>query len=157
MLTFGIPLFKSFEYSLLDSLLLLQNNFEGNSIKSPTLTTLSPSALRIQLTSGTRINWRDSWAAVQQFEIVCYRQDTLIRHFKNITGPYPHSVVLSGLANYTTYRCNAYYYGKINGNDFNVASGFESHKTAENCNYAFYYSISYAYKQEMLLTISNKF
>ena len=129
---FGINLFKYFEYSLPDSLLSLQIIFEGNNINSPKLTALSPSTLRVQLISGTRINSRDSWVAIQRFEIVCYRQYTLTHHFKNITGPYPLSVVLSGLANYTTYKCNAYYYGKINGKDFNVESGFESQTTAEN-------------------------
>jgi len=114
------------------SLYNIENTITGDSIARPTMTTRSPSALGAQLSSGTRINRRDSWVAVKQFEIACYREDTLIHHFKNITGSYPHNVVLSGLANYTTYKCNAYYYGKINGKDFNVASGFESQTTAEN-------------------------
>ena len=138
MLNFGILLFNSFVYKVQELNFVYyyyKMLFLGDSITRPTMTTQSPSAIRVQLTPGTRINSRDSWAAVLKFEIVCYRQDTLIRHFKNIAGLYPHSVVLSGLANYTTYRCNAYYYGKINGNDFNVASGFSSQTTAENSKY----------------------
>ena len=114
--------------------MIFQHFFTGNYIKVPLLTSLNSSAIKVQLDAGTKLNVRDNWVEDKKYEIVCYRVSSLIHHFKNLTGPYPIVVVLSGLQNYTTYRCNAYYFGKISGSDYNIVSGFQDGRTAENGN-----------------------
>ena len=100
----------------------------------PLMTALNFSAIQVQLDSGTKLNQRDHWVEDKKYEIVCYKGSSLIHHFKNITGSYPIVVVLSGLVNYTIYKCNAYYFGKINGSDYNIVSGLREKRTAENGN-----------------------
>ena len=105
----------------------------------PSLTVVNSSALKVRLNSGTKLNPRDHWSAAQKYEIVCYEGSTLIRHFTNLAGAYPQIVTLSGLKNYTVYRCKAYYFGNINGSEYNFASGFAEGRTAENCSYVVHF------------------
>ena len=114
--------------------MISKTSIAGNNIRVPSLSALNSNTIQVRLDSGTKLNTRDHWVGDNKYEIVCYKSSSLIHHFKNITGSYPKVVVLSGLENYTVYQCNAYYFGKINGSDYNIVSGLREGRTAENGN-----------------------
>lgn len=101
-------------------------------IKPPIMKAINSSAIKVELRNTPRLNAREHWGAAKKNEIACFLGSTPVHHFKNLTGAYPISVVLASLRNFTTYKCNALYFGNMYGHEYNIVSAFEARHTAEN-------------------------
>lgn len=112
--------------------LLFPTGSYHTNIKAPIMKAINSSAIKVELRNTPRLNARELWGAAKKNEIACFLGSTPVHHFKNLTGAYPISVVLASLRNFTTYKCNALYFGNMYGHEYNIVSAFEARHTAEN-------------------------
>ena len=100
-------------------------------------------ALRVTLTSGTKLSPADRWTPITNYEILCFNEakTVLIETFHIATSP-TQSRLLVGLNNYTYYECFTNHFGTINGitrdsdpaikRNYNFASSYSRYRTGEN-------------------------
>ena len=98
------------------------------------MTVLNSSAIQVRLASNANLYPKDRWQPQEKYEIACYGKNeaTLLKQF-NLTGRLPQERILTGLKNYTTYRCYAHYFGSLpEGVQYNIVSNSRKAQTSEN-------------------------
>ena len=96
-------------------------------IASPSMTTINTTAISVGITSTSYLYPKDRWSPDGRYEIKCYEYygKRLLLDTFHLNGSIPQWATLTGLQNYTLYKCYAFHFGLLDGKvKFHVMSSY---------------------------------
>ena len=97
------------------------------SLPLPIPTMFNSTTISVTLPSTPNLPPKDNWVYVQNHEVFYHRSGVEETPKKlTVSGALPQTVIASGLKKYTNYVFYAHYYGKINGGNQNIITGYST-------------------------------
>jgi len=101
----------------------------------PTMTTINTTAISVGITSTSYLYPKDRWSPDGRYEIACYEYygKRLLLDTFHLNGSIPQWATLTGLQNYTLYKCYAFHFGLLDGKvKFHVMSSYGLRNSGSN-------------------------
>ena len=103
-------------------------------IAHATMTTINTTAISVGITSTSYLYPKDRWSPDGRYEITCYEYygNRFLDTF-HLNGSIPQWAILTGLQNYTLYKCYALHFGLLDGKvKFHVMSSYYTRYSGSN-------------------------